>query len=733
MKLKGLFILSNIVVVAILIIIVLLAQTMSENQIELSRIHQNQLKAQLISEELKQTSEDLTNYSKSYVITGDSIWETKFWEVLDIRNGKKPRQDGRTIALYDSIKSLGLTNIELEHLKEAENKSNELVYYEKVAFNAMKGLYDDGSGNFIKKKEPDTAFAKSILFDDKFAQNKSQIFTPIHDFGHLLNDRTLTKIGLYNQKNKNLLQLIIVLSFSILFTTIISFFLNYSKILEELKILQKTQDNLLFNENLLLQTTKIAKVGGWALNLLDNKLTWSHQTKRIHDVTNSFEPSLDKALDFYIPEDKPIIKEKVQKAIDTGEPFNEELRILTLKNKMIWIRTKGETRRIDGNIVEINGTIQDINDQKKLEIELAHKRQLLVDAERIGNVGGWELNTETLKQIWTEQAYKIFEIEPTNTLTIDDVAYFIVPDSKKKLEESINRAIKFGEDYEIEFEVITPKGNHKIIKSIAKTDLKNKRIFGFIEDVTKQKEAQSIIKKHNATLKKVNKDKDRFISILAHDLRSPFGGILGLLDVLTENIHEYDKDEIKKNIILINKSCHSVYQLLENILTFVKAETRKLPFNQKNIPFNTICNDVIENLQVISNSKKITIKIHAAKKDMLYADEPMITSVLRNLISNAIKFTHINGKIDIYFKTNGTYSEIKIVDNGLGMNDEQLSKLFDISQTKSTPGTNDEKGTGLGLFICKDFIERHGGKIWVESIPEKGSTFYFKIPVETNL
>lgn len=733
MKLKGLFILSNVFVITILVIIVLLAKIMNKNQIELSRLNQNYLKAHLISEELAQTSEDLTNYCRSYVATGGSIWERKYWEVLDIRNGKKPRPNGRTITLFDSIKSLDLTVTELQYLRKAEIQSNYLTYTEKAAFNAMKGLFADGSGNFSVKREPDTAFARRIMFDSEYAKNKSQIFTPIKDFNTSINKRISDDLFLHREKNQNLLHIIIILGFAIIIIKSIAFFLNYSKITEELKILKKTKDDLLYSKNRLIQTTEIAKVGGWSLNLADNKLTWSNQTKRIHKVANTFEPTLENALAFYLSEDRPIIQEKVKKAIAHGEPFSEDLRILNKGNEVIWVRSNGEAQKKDNDIVGINGTIQDINDQKLLELELAHKKQLLSYAERIGNVGGWEFNTETLKQTWTEHAYRIFEVDAEKIQNVNDGFNFVKLDSKKILDKSIRRAIKFGEDFEVEFEIVTPKGLYKTIKSIAKTDLKNKRIYGFVEDVTKRKEAESIIEEQHHTLKKLNDDKNRFISILAHDLKSPFSGILGLLEILTENIKDYDKDQIQKYLSLISKSSNRIYNLLENILTWVRSETGKLPFKPETIKLDTVCKKVIKNLEVLSKSKEITIKTYIKTTDVCYADQPMITTTLHNLISNAIKYTYVEGLIDIYFKADNTFSEIKIVDNGIGMEKEQLSKLFNISETKSMPGTLDEQGTGLGLIICKEFVDRHGGQIWAESTPGKGSTFYIKLPVKQNL
>ncbi|MFD1293804.1 sensor histidine kinase [Lutibacter holmesii] len=232
----------------------------------------------------------------------------------------------------------------------------------------------------------------------------------------------------------------------------------------------------------------------------------------------------------------------------------------------------------------------------------------------------------------------------------------------------------------------------------------------------------------NATLQELNISKDRFISILAHDLKSPFNGILGFLSLLTEDIHKFSIDEVEKIIHLINTSANSTYNLLEEILTWARAQAGKTPFNLENHNLSTICETIFNNLNIIATTKNITIDYTTLNGTIIYADKDMIHAVLRNLVSNAIKFTNHGGTINIYAKQHYSNIEITVSDTGVGIPANTTPKLFDISHKISTKGTANEKGTGLGLLLCKEFVEKHNGKIWVESELGKGSDFKFTIP-----
>jgi len=253
-------------------------------------------------------------------------------------------------------------------------------------------------------------------------------------------------------------------------------------------------------------------------------------------------------------------------------------------------------------------------------------------------------------------------------------------------------------------------------------------MFAIARDITQRKQSEFIINKQNAELSKLNADKDRFISILAHDLKSPFNSILGFLNLLSKNIRKYDIDKIEKQISIVNGAAKTTFKLLEDILIWVKAQSEKIPFEPQKLNFTLILNDVADISKLNANNKNITINYTEAEEREVFADENMLKTILLNLISNAIKFTNTGGRIEICIEQNEKNSIITVSDNGKGIEPGILSKLFDITQKVSTVGTANEQGTGLGLLLCKEFVEKHNGKIWVESEVGKGSEFKLTLP-----
>ncbi len=252
-------------------------------------------------------------------------------------------------------------------------------------------------------------------------------------------------------------------------------------------------------------------------------------------------------------------------------------------------------------------------------------------------------------------------------------------------------------------------------------------------DITSRKIAENLIIELNSELKKMNADKDRFISILGHDLINPFNNILGLSEVLSENIHNLGIKEMEELANYINKSTKSTYALLEEILLWARTQQGQIPFKPKLLRLKDITMETFEILLPGARAKNIALNYLADENITVFGDPDMLKTVIRNLITNAIKFTNINGIINIDATRNSENVTILISDNGVGISKDTLSKLFDISKVITTSGTAKETGTGLGLLLCKDFIEKHGGRMWVESEVGKGSIFYFNVPsvVET--
>ena len=311
---------------------------------------------------------------------------------------------------------------------------------------------------------------------------------------------------------------------------------------------------------------------------------------------------------------------------------------------------------------------------------------------------------------------------------------YIADHSKNK----IDALIKKGSMQVVKDEVLIYSGKDKIIPvllTINALSLDNISVLSIIiTDLTTQHEDQEKLKLRTRQLEQslqLNADKDRFLSILAHDLRSPFNSFLGLSELLLENINSISISEVELFISKIHKSAENLFTLLEDLLKWARMISGKELFSPQKLNFSDICNEFFEVFMPIAESKKITIKCFISEEIYLFADINMVKSVFRNIISNAIKFTGTGGQVEISIKQDQSEVTITISDNGIGIELGQLSKMFDISNIYTTQGTVGETGTGLGLLLCKEFIEKHGGKIWVESEPGTGSKFNFTLPLFT--
>ena len=250
--------------------------------------------------------------------------------------------------------------------------------------------------------------------------------------------------------------------------------------------------------------------------------------------------------------------------------------------------------------------------------------------------------------------------------------------------------------------------------------------------------ANKVKKEHENELIKVNReleralqsntDANRFISILAHDLRSPFSVVLGYSELLSDNLYHFSSGEIERLTNEINKSTQITFNLLEDLLKWARMSSGRMPFKPQKLNFKNIWNDINKILAPFSCSKSITVSYFIPDEIEVIADSDMLKTILRNLLSNAIKYTYPGGSVKVSAEQTGSNMMFSVSDNGIGIEPDLLNKLFDFSELHPTPGTGGEKGMGLGLFLCKGFIEKHGGKIWVESIHGKGSIFYFTIP-----
>ncbi len=247
-------------------------------------------------------------------------------------------------------------------------------------------------------------------------------------------------------------------------------------------------------------------------------------------------------------------------------------------------------------------------------------------------------------------------------------------------------------------------------------------------DITAHKLAEEELTISEARLNELNSHKDKFFSIIAHDLRGPISSIMGFCDMLQDEVRDLDIDTIAKYAGIMKSSANHAHELLETLLEWARMQLGGIPFKPCQFLLNSVFESEIECFINHADQKHIKLIDNSTKEIMVTADENMLRTVIRNLISNAIKFTPKNGIVSIEAEEKERKVVISISDTGIGMSRDTIETLFKMETSFSSRGTENEKGTGLGLLLCRDFVEKHGGKIWVESEPGKGSRFLFSIP-----
>jgi len=249
-----------------------------------------------------------------------------------------------------------------------------------------------------------------------------------------------------------------------------------------------------------------------------------------------------------------------------------------------------------------------------------------------------------------------------------------------------------------------------------------------IKIIQQKQELEQIIEQRTKELIDLIETKEKFIRIIIHELRNPFNNILGFLSLLLKNLRKYDVDIIEKFLTRVYQSATLTFDLLMSLSEWLNAKNNKIPFNPENTAIYQLLNDEILTTGFWAEQKEIKLNNYVPENMRVFVDKNMIKTVFRNLIINSVKFTDINGEISITALDKDPFIEITIKDSGIGISAEIMDKLFDIGGITSLVGTANETGSGLGLLLCKEFIEIEGGKIWVESSLGSGSEFKFTLP-----
>jgi len=469
-----------------------------------------------------------------------------------------------------------------------------------------------------------------------------------------------------------------------------------------------------------------------------------NELRKLNQSVNSLIEKFHDADNFILNLSKGNLDAEVPKSNQLISPFKElqsNLRHLVWQTHRI---AEGDySQRIDflGDFSSsYNYLISSLREKQALEKELSiseEKYRML--AQNVSDVI-WKFDILSSRLTYiSPSVFKLlgYNVEEALTLSLEQI---YTPESKESIENTVRQkiaAFESGDEsalaFTTELQMNCKDSNviwiESVINILFDAEKKVVEILGVTRNVEKRKEAEEELKNYASELKELNATKDKFFSIIAHDLRNPFNALLNLTDFIIDNIEEDNKEKAIELAGYMKNSAQSAFNLLQNLLEWSSLQQGGIYFNPSYVMLLPLVNDELLTLENISNQKKIKINIAIQESMIVKADQNMLKTILRNLISNALKYTYEGGHIFVGAEKVDSKVLIKVGDSGTGMNEEELNSLFRLNTSRSKPGTRQEKGSGLGLILCKEFVALHQGTIWVESEPGKGSTFFFSLPL----
>lgn len=505
-------------------------------------------------------------------------------------------------------------------------------------------------------------------------------------------------------------------------------------------LLEKTEKEL--NE-----AQKLARIGSWLFNPSTNKSEYSDEMFYIWSFDKEKgAPDYDTIINRIHIDDIELFSTSVSKATDQGIPYDIEFQICFPNDEQKTIRGICQPVFDDSdNVVSLSGTNQDITEQKqnekinaKAKLALEKTEKALNEAQKLAHIGSWLFNATTQKQEWSDEMFRIWGFEkekgipnydPTilNLMHKDDLDLHI---------NSISNAADQGIPYDIELRICLQNDEQKTIRAICKPVLDDSGtvvgLSGTNQDITEQKRIEKLKTEAKEKAEESDRLKSAFLANMSHEIRTPMNGILGFAALLNEpNI---SKKEIKQYTDIIEISGARMLNTINDIVDISKIEAgmMKLHLNDCNI------NTKLDNMQAFFKpqlvAKGLYLKFNYAfslEDAALYCDREKLYSILTNLIKNSIKHTATGG-IEVGYTKKDTHIEFYVKDTGVGISKEDQGHIFDRFIQAKNNNHKANQGTGLGLAISKAYVEILGGNIWVESTPNKGSTFSFTIPYRQN-
>lgn len=500
---------------------------------------------------------------------------------------------------------------------------------------------------------------------------------------------------------------------------------------------KKMEETLLQKRLLLNESEKISKTGGWQYVVETQHMHWTKGLYAIHDLDPEQEEidHINKSLKCYLPEDRKRINELFEACVKYGKSYDIEVPFVSFAKNRKWIRTRAVPVLNQGKVIKVIGNVLDITDIKNANQQLQISENRLKEAEQISRSGHYVFFTQSGTWESSPMLDNIFGIDQYYNRSFEGWLQIIHPDFRELMNiYFVNEVLTGKTEFDKHYKILNQKTSEAIwVHGKGKLKFGDSgevlEMFGTIQDINQRKKDEEALRELNKELSIASAEKDKLFSIIAHDLKSPYSALLGYARLMVKETTRSGNEKLEGFSRNLLRTAESSYDLLLNLLEWAMMQTGKIEFNPEQFNVNELLLKIEYLYESSFRAKNLRFKHSNDGVELLTADRQMIYTVLRNLISNAIKFTSSGGEIKIHVEKTSQWVKIHISDTGMGIPKKSIGKLFDISANMSTKGTENEKGTGIGLLLCNDFVKAHGGNIHVDSELGKGSTFAVNLPL----
>jgi PAS domain S-box-containing protein len=448
------------------------------------------------------------------------------------------------------------------------------------------------------------------------------------------------------------------------------------------------------------------------------------------------EANIDNFKSLLHPDDVEKVFGDLEHHLNTGDAITLEYRLQTKSGEYKWFQGSAKaTFDDDGNPTRMAGSIIDIDSRKEVDLQLQKDHNLLRTI--IDNIPAcvYVKDLDGRKVLANQSEYELWDFDREEQILGKKDADLSKEGIAALSENEDRQVLETGEPI-IDKDAYTEIDGEEYVLLISKIPLKdsNGKVVGLVgisNDITERKKMENKLRERNRQLQKMNNMTNKIYSVVGHDLKTPLSSILGLSDLLLDDLESSEDEEaLKENLSIIRQSALKMSDLLGDLLNWARIQTDDLALNKTEFSISETVRDTIDLLSIAAEQKGISLQFNRGESFQVYADKQLIATIVRNFISNALKFSDEGDTVEVDIRRDEKHWYLSVKDEGVGISDKNVQRLFHDRKHPQKEGTQNEQGSGIGLRLCKELAERHGGQISVESELGKGSTFTLTIPYD---